>query len=443
LWVLFLSWPLLAAGEAGVAVSRVGLRAEPENTQVSIELDRPARYRLFTLTSPDRVVVDILDGHLIPDSVPLPAGAGFVRQLRAGARSDGAVRLVLDVNTAVEPSGRMQNQDKGGLLIIELRSRHFTASQPGPASVESPKPPATPSHPAPSPREFVIAVDAGHGGKDPGAHGPNGVLEKDVTLQIARRLAEIIDAQTGMKAVLTRDRDDFIPLRGRMEKARTANADLFISIHADAVRNRDVRGASVYVLNGKGVTDEAARRLAARENSADLIGGVSLGELNPTLASVLMDVSQSASLTSSIEVGNRILRGISRLSVVRKPRVLQAPFMVLKSPDVPSVLIETAYISNPAEERNLRNDAYRGRLARAIFSGVQGFFRDRQPVAVVADATVPAAEPIRHVMRRGETLSDLAGRYNVSLTDIRQVNRLRSNRVPAGQIVTIPLATRT
>jgi N-acetylmuramoyl-L-alanine amidase len=293
-------------------------------------------------------------------------------------------------------------------------------------------------------RDIIVAVDAGHGGKDPGAHGPHGVLEKDVTLEIARRLTELINSQPGMHGVLTRDQDEYLPLRGRMERARAAEADLFISIHADAVRNPQVQGASVYVLNEKGATDEAARRLAARENAADLIGGVSLGDKDRTLASVLMDVSQNASLSSSIEVGDHILKGIGRVGSVRKPRVLQAPFMVLKSPDVPSVLIETAYISNPAEERRLDDDAYRRRLARAIMGGVRSYFDNNPPrtVSVAAMAPAPAAHTVRHVIRRGETLAVVADRYNVSVRDLRQANRLRGNQVAIGQVLRIPLTQR-
>lgn len=226
---------------------------------------------------------------------------------------------------------------------------------------------------------MVIAIDAGHGGKDPGAHGPRGTLEKNVTLLLARRLADVIEREPGMRAVLTRNRDEFLPLRSRMERARAARADLFLSIHTDAVPNRSVRGASVYVLNEKGATDEAARRLAARENAADLIGGVTLKDKDRMLASVLLDLSQNASLSSSIEVGDTILGEMSRVATVRKPRVMQAPFMVLKSPDVPSVLIETAYISNPEDERRLGNQGFRDQVARAILSGVRKYFYRNPP----------------------------------------------------------------
>lgn len=291
-------------------------------------------------------------------------------------------------------------------------------------------------------RDIVIAIDAGHGGKDPGARGPRGVLEKDVTLRVARRLAEIVDQEPGMRAYLTRNRDEFLPLRTRMERARAAKADLFVSIHADAVRNRSVRGASVYVLNEKGATDEAARRLAARENAADLIGGVTLNDKDRTLASVLLDLSQNASLSSSIEVGDSILTELARVGTVRKPRVMQAPFMVLKSPDVPSVLIETAYISNPEEERQLDSHAFRDRLAQAIFAGVRGYFYQNPPRGtLVAELTRRQfADALRHVTRSGESLSMIAGLYNVSVGEIRQANGLRGDRITVGQVLLIPVA---
>jgi N-acetylmuramoyl-L-alanine amidase len=314
---------------------------------------------------------------------------------------------------------------------------------PAPEPARAATPAVRESEPRPIGRDVVVAIDAGHGGKDPGAHGPRGVLEKDVTLRLARRLADVVNAEPGMRAVLTRNRDEFIPLRGRMERARAAQADLFISIHADAVRNRKVRGASVYVLNEKGATDEAARRLAARENAADLIGGVSLRSRDPTLASVLLDLSQNASLSSSIEAADDILEEMARVGTVRKRQVMQAPFMVLKSPDVPSVLVETAYISNPDEERRLNSHDYRSRLATAIFTGVRAYFYRNPPRgSLVAElGRQRLAGSVEHVIRRGETLSTIATRYHTSVGRIRDANRLTSDRVAAGQVIRIPLTT--
>jgi N-acetylmuramoyl-L-alanine amidase len=240
--------------------------------------------------------------------------------------------------------------------------------------------PLRPAHaPIDTGRDVVVAVDAGHGGEDPGAIGAGGTREKDVVLGIARALADRINGEPGMHAVLTRDADYFVALRERIRRARAAKADLFVSIHADSVFDRGVSGASVYVLSEKGATNEAARWLAERENAADLKGGVKLDDKDNVLASVLLDLSQSASIGSSTEAAERVLAAIDRIGDVRKPRVQQAGFVVLKSPDIPSMLVETAYISNPADERRLGSEAHQQQLAAAIFGGIRGYFEDSPP----------------------------------------------------------------
>lgn len=465
-----------------VRVENLHLVAAERETTLTIQLNGPGLYRMFTLSDPDRLVLDIPAARLGASALPLPAGQGVVRQVRAANRPDGSVRILLDLNASAEPQGTMRraNGRTASQIVVSLATAPQRLQDPVPAVMSaatrapvaellqpaSPdlgqalvSPQARPSQkarPSESPqvvaktppradsievgRDIVIAIDAGHGGKDPGARGPRGVLEKDVTLRIARRLAEVIDQEPGMRAYLTRNRDEFLPLRTRMERARAARADLFVSIHADAVRNRSVRGASVYVLNEKGATDEAARRLAARENAADLIGGVTLKDKDRTLASVLLDLSQNASLSSSIEVGDSILAELGRVGTVRKPRVMQAPFMVLKSPDVPSVLIETAYISNPEEERQLDSHAFRERLAQAIFAGVRGYFYQNPPrgTLVAELSRKQFADALRHVTRSGESLSMIASRYNVSVREIRQANGLQSDRITVGQVLLIP-----
>lgn len=243
----------------------------------------------------------------------------------------------------------------------------------------APRPVRAAHAPALSDRDVVIAVDAGHGGKDPGAIGRDGTEEKNVTLAIARALAARIDGEPGMRAVLTRDSDVFLLLRDRMQRAREAKADLFVSIHADSIRDPAVSGASVYVLSERGATDEAARWLADRENAADLMGGVSLADKG-SLASVLLDLSQTANLGSSMTAAERVLAALDQVGEVRKPRVQQAGFVVLKSPDIPSMLIETAYISNPADERRLRTTVQQDKLASAIFSGIRSYF-EQHPLA--------------------------------------------------------------
>jgi N-acetylmuramoyl-L-alanine amidase len=474
-WMLALVAGTVHAGQA--RIERLALSvAEPE-TRLTVTLSEPRDWRSFTLSSPDRLVIDIKDASLAGTALPLPAGAGAIHQLRAANRPDRSVRVVLDLDAKAEPLGvtRRASGSDANQIVLTLTTRTIVqapvaATQPQerqsaddelgnagrdtpavPVQEESATPvtvteplteplrPASPEAPLVG-RDVVIAIDAGHGGKDPGAHGPRGVREKDVTLRLARRLAAIIDEEPGMRAVLTRNRDEFVPLRSRMERARAAKADLFISVHADAVRNRAVRGASVYVLNEKGATDEAARRLAARENAADLIGGVTLGDKDRTLASVLMDLSQNAALGSSVEVGDAILAELARVGEVRKPRVMQAPFMVLKSPDVPSVLVETAYISNPEDERLLDSNGFRERLAQALYVGVRNYFYRNPPrgslVAELSRRQVPGA--VRHIARRGESLSAIASRYNTSVSALRAVNGLTHDRIVIGQVLLIP-----
>jgi N-acetylmuramoyl-L-alanine amidase len=236
-----------------------------------------------------------------------------------------------------------------------------------------------PHAPIDSDRDVIVAVDAGHGGQDPGATGPGGTHEKDVVLPIARALAERINSEPGMKAVLTRNRDEFLVLRDRIRRARVAKADMFISVHADSIANHEVTGASVYVLSERGATNEAARWLAERENAADLMGGVSLDDKDNTLASVLLDLSQSANISASMTAAQRVLNQLDNVGQVRKSQVQQAGFVVLKSPDIPSMLVETAYISNRSEELRLKNSRYQGQLADAIFSGVRNYFEQNPP----------------------------------------------------------------
>jgi N-acetylmuramoyl-L-alanine amidase len=228
-------------------------------------------------------------------------------------------------------------------------------------------------------RKLVVAIDAGHGGKDPGAHGPSGVREKVVTLAVARELARQINADPGMRAVLIRDGDTFVPLQQRYMKARAAQADLFISIHADASPNDSASGASVFVLSTRGASSQAARWLADQENAADLVGGVSLDQKDPNLAAVLLDLSQSATMRASDDIANQVLGSLKNVGKAHKPAIERANFVVLRSPDVPSMLIETGFITNPSEEQRLNDGSYRGRLASAITEGVRKYFVEQAP----------------------------------------------------------------
>jgi N-acetylmuramoyl-L-alanine amidase len=432
---VFMTAQLVSAADVEIEAVRIG--HQDEKTRVAIDLSRSAEHSLFTLSNPHRVVIDIKPGVISESALPLPQGRGAVRRLRSAAREDGSVRIVLDLDAPMKPRSFVlaANGERGDRLVIDLVPL-------GTAGTVK-KAPVISMNDGNRGRDIVVAIDPGHGGKDPGARGSSGLREKDVVLKISRRLAEIVDSEPGMRAFLTRRGDQFVPLRDRMERARKAEADLFISIHADSFRDKRVRGATVYVLSPKGASDEAGRRLAARENAVDLIGGISLGDKDATLAEVLLDLSQNASVSASIDVGNEIISEIGEMSKVRKGRVQQAPFLVLKSPDVPSILVETAFISNPSDEKNLGSSRYREALASAIFDGVEDYFQSNPPAGTrIAMAEKSGAKRsgggARYIIQRGDTLSTIADRYKVSVRRIRSFNKLSSDKIVVGRTLRIP-----
>ena len=391
---LLLAVAVTAAPAANAAELReLRLTASPESTRVEFSLDGAVVESVFRLANPARIVVDLKPATFDRHRVALPAGQGLVRAVRIGARAGGGLRIVLDVDAAV--AVRRVPVAAGADPFHRIGVELVSASAPtAPSAPAAPAAPSTPGESLPAAgRTFVVAVDAGHGGEDPGASGRDGTREKDVTLAVARVLAQRIGAVPGMRAVLTRDGDYFVPLRERIHRARVAQADLFVSVHADAVPNRSISGSSVYVLSARGATSEAAKWLADRENAADLVGGVSLDDKDGVLASVLLDLSQSAAMSASMAAAQKVLNELNAVGAVRKARVQQAGFVVLKSPDIPSVLIETAYITNPGEERHLRDPRYQSRLADAILTGVRSYFRDNPPpgARVAALTYVPGA----------------------------------------------------
>src|SRR5271170_6099599 len=362
-WSMLLASMLATAAQA-VDVRDVRLWAGPDSTRVVVDLSGRAQHSLLVLKDPDRVVLDVSDARLAAGSHTPPAGAGAVKQVRMAQRPSGELRIVLDLTHPIRAKSflTVPNDRYGYRLVIDLAG---AANADTPVKVQ---------HAPPDARDLIIAIDAGHGGEDPGAIGKNGTREKDVVLAIARALAQRVDAEPGMKAVLTRNGDYFVPLRDRMRRARAQQADLFVSIHADSIRDRSVNGSSVYILSQRGATDEASRWLAERENASDLIGGVSLDDKGDVLASVLLDLSQSASLSASQAAAEHVLHQLNQVGEIRKPLVQQARFMVLKSPDIPSMLVETAYISNPQEEQRLRGLAHQAKLAAAIYQGLRAYF---------------------------------------------------------------------
>jgi N-acetylmuramoyl-L-alanine amidase len=360
---------LLLAAQAALAATSIrtaSLEAlAPDAARLQLQLSAAPRQKVFTLGNPDRIVID-LQGTDLARGFRLPAAAGPVRTLRTGRQAGGTLRLVLELDRALAPKVTA----KGNQLTIELGKL--------PAANTPPRAVRAPHAPDDSGRDIIVAVDAGHGGKDPGATGASGTHEKDVVLAIARALARRIDAEPGMRAVLIRDSDRYIALRERINLAHRARADIFVSVHADSIKNRSVTGSSVYVLSESGASSEAARLLAEQENAADLRGGVSLGD-NGSIASVLVDLSQNTFIAHSMEAAGRVLGQLDKVGDVRKSSVQQAGFLVLKSPDMPSMLVETAYISNPGEERNLRSASHQKKIAEAIFTGVREYFRVTPP----------------------------------------------------------------
>jgi len=412
---------------SAATVNSVRVWSGPDSTRVVFELTAPVEHRVSTLADPARVVIDIADTKAAgPLSLPEPKGV--VAAVRAGSRSGGDLRVVLELTKAAKAKTFLlaPNEQYGNRLVVDL-------VQGDDAPLVRHAPPVSERG-----RDVVVAVDAGHGGDDPGASGRKGTREKDVVVAIARRVAEELDAQPGMHAVLVRSGDYFVPLRKRIEIAHAAQADFFMSIHADAYRDTSATGATVYVLNEKGASDEAALRLAQRENASDLIGGVSLADTDQTLARVLLDLSQNAALSASTAAGQRLIKKMSAVTPMRRMQVQQAPFLVLKSPDIPSVLVETAYISNPREEASLRSPDYQASLARALREGIVDYFTANPPQGSYFAHTPEPPQPTTHHVTRGETLSEIAERYRVSTTTLRRSNSLKTDSVYVGQVLTIP-----
>ncbi|KSW24958.1 MULTISPECIES: N-acetylmuramoyl-L-alanine amidase [unclassified Pseudomonas] len=351
----------------------LGARSEATagGLRLVLDLDGPFHYRTFTLSAPERLVVD-LDGASLGTPLASPAPSGPLRGLRSGRLADGGTRLVLDLAEPVQLQAFALGPQagRGHRLVLDLH----------PAG--APVPVAT-AKPAGKGRDILVVVDAGHGGKDPGALGSRGEREKDVALLIAQNLARRIDRQNGFKARLVRNVDVFIPLRQRVEVARRCNADMFVSVHADAAPRRTASGASVFALSEHGATSTLARFMAERENGADLIGATGnlpLQDKDPALAKVILDMSLSSTIASSLDLGHSVLRSLGGITRLHQERVDQAGFAVLKSPDIPSILVETGFISNDADCRRLHDARHQQELAGAIFDGLHGYFRQRPPV---------------------------------------------------------------
>jgi N-acetylmuramoyl-L-alanine amidase len=426
----FLLCGLLASGWAqALQLSATRLWPSPDYTRITLEAPQEVTHKYFSLANPDRLVIDLegvepgaaidaLTSQLAPDDP-------YIAAIRAGVNRPGVMRLVIDLKTPVKPSiFQLQPLGQyGHRLVVDLypvqanpvqanpvqpspvqanlpQSNPVPATQavvtppvanpvasPQPTLTEAPKPSRPPKVAEPQyARLITVAIDAGHGGEDPGAGGANGSHEKDITLALAKKLKLKIDAQENMRGVLIRDGDYFVPLGQRVIKARALKADLFVSIHADAFIKPDARGSSVFALSENGATSAAARWLAKKENEADLIGGINIDVKDPFLKRTLIDLSQTATINDSLKLGHAVLKQIGGVNTLHKGQVEQAGFAVLKAPDIPSILVETAFISNPEEEKRLNDPDYQDRLIDAIVGGVRNYF-DKHPLTAPSRLT--------------------------------------------------------
>lgn len=420
----------------------------PDHSRVVFDLSGSVEHELITLDKPDRLVIDIQNTKLTSDTSKLEFANSPISRLRHAEKPNGTLRIVFDLSNAVQvrsfllaASGDLQDR----LVVDFLDSSQGAGSS---ASVKPRAPKVVKSVENSSHRNVVIAIDAGHGGEDPGAIGPGRIKEKDVVYKIAQRLKERFERKKGYQVVMIRDGDYYVGLAKRRDLARKAQADFFVSIHADAFTNPSANGSSVYALSKRGATSASARILAQRENKADLVGGVSLSDKDQVLAGVLTDLSMTATLDASLSVGGQLLGEMGKISRLHSKRVEQAGFAVLKSPDIPSLLVETGFISNPHEAGKLKSSRYQGQMAQAIYEGIDRYFRESPPpdtyfAAVKRGDISPAGgrAPVgarEYVIARGDTLSGIAHRYNVPLSDLQRHNQLSGSNIRVGQKIKIP-----
>ncbi len=452
---------------AAEKVKSIRVWKAPEYTRVVLDLTGAVDHQVFMLKSPDRLVLD-LTNTVSPKSLSsLDFSGSPVSGIRHAKRESSGVRFVLDMREAVKPKSFLlkPNDRYGDRLVVDIYPLSKSVKKSD--KVHSAK-----SIVATGKRDIVVMIDAGHGGEDPGAIGPGRLREKDVVLSIARELKKQLDATKGFKAKLTRTGDYYISLRGRTRIARKQKADLFISIHADAFHKKSARGASVWALSDRGATSEMGRWLAQKENDADLIGGVgnvSLDDKSDVLKEVLLDLSMTNSLKSSLDVASIVLGEMGKVAHLHKKHVEQAGFAVLKSPDIPSILVETGFISNPTEAKNLGSLAFRKKMAKQLTRGVRRFFENKPPVGTYL-AWVKAGRPsvasvpkqkthkvegvakkvtkthspksgsvAKYKVKHGDSLSRLAKKYSVSVNELKKINGLKNSVIHVGQLLKVPV----
>ena len=421
---------LMSTYAVGADIDSVRLWQAPDYTRLVIDLSEAAEHQLIILKNPNRLVIDLTDVDLKTTFKTLDLSTTPIASIRHAVRNKSDFRIVLDLNSSVNPKSftLKANEKYGNRLVVDLYGKKQAVSKTVDKILERKN------------RKITIAIDAGHGGEDPGALGPKKIQEKIVALQIAKKIEKLFDQNTHFDGVLVRNGDYYVGHRKRMAIAHQSGADFFISVHADAFTQSSVNGASVYALSTKGATSEAARYLASKENRADLIGGastLSLDDKDDVLAGVLLDLSMNETLRRSLEAGKFVLNNMGRVTKLHKKRVEQASFLVLKSPDIPSLLVETGFISNPREARLLSNADHQKKIAQAIFDGLVDYYSLRPPVGTSLAGSHDKQKRI-YVIARGDTLGEIAQRYDTSVSKILRYNNLTSSSIRVGQKISIP-----
>lgn len=426
-WVGIILGMLLASSAWSVGVHDVRLWRAPDHTRIVFDLTGPTQHKLIELKNPGRIVLDIESATLTSKFEKLALQGTPIARMRSGVRDENDLRVVLDLKSQVDPRSftLKANEKAGDRLVVDLYDKKTRKTAVKKSVKQSAK------------RDIVIAIDAGHGGEDPGAIGPGRVREKDVVMAIARELERLLVADKGFAPTLVRTGDYYVSLKGRRDLARKRQADLLVSIHADAFKMKQANGASVYALSTSGASSTAASYLAQRENAADLIGGVRLNDKDDMLAGVLADLSMTSTLDTSLKLGHSVLRHVDDVAKLHKRNVEQAGFAVLKSPDIPSILVETGFISNPGESRKLASRSYQKKMARAIHRGIKDWFLAHPPSGTLI-AWQKQQENQQYVIASGDTLSGIAHRFNVPLSDLKSHNRITGSKIMIGQKLTIP-----
>lgn len=434
----FLLMMTASLASAAAQVEGVRIWPAPDHTRLVLDTAGAVEHNVFSLSDPSRLVIDLKNVSLKTDFSKVDLEGSPIRRIRSARRNGNDLRVVLDLASDIKPRSFAlePNQQYGHRLVVDLidekGSRIERASSP------------TVTQDSAGKRDIIVVIDAGHGGEDPGAIGPRGTREKDVVLRMAKTLADLVNKQPGFTAKLTRTGDYYIGLRNRTILARKYNADLFVSVHADAFRTPQPSGASVFALSQRGATSETARWLAQSENSSDLIGGaggLSLEGRDEMLAGVLLDLSMTASINASLGVGSSVLGRLGNVAKLHKPGVEQAAFVVLKSPDIPSILVEAGFISNPEEEKNLASQWYRDKLAGAIMDGIHEYFQRTPPPGTLLawqKQNQGSPEVSQYRIRRGDTLSGVARQNQTTVSELMRFNGMSDDRVMVGQTIRIP-----